>query len=69
MNNAINEIKNTLKGTNSRIMEAEDRISGVEDRIVDINESERKQEKLIQRNEDNLRDTSRTILNAAAFES
>ena len=25
MNNAINEIKNTLKGTNSRIMEAEDR--------------------------------------------
>ena len=28
MNNAINEIKNTLKGANSRIMEAEDRISG-----------------------------------------
>ena len=27
-NNAINEIKNTLEGTNSRIMEAEDRISG-----------------------------------------
>ena len=26
-NNAINEIKNTLEGTNSRIMEAEDRIS------------------------------------------
>ena len=25
MNNAINEIKNTLEGTNSRIMEAEDR--------------------------------------------
>ena len=30
MNNAINEIKNTLEGTNSRIMEAEDRISEVE---------------------------------------
>ena len=29
MNNAINEIKNTLQGTNSRIMEAEDRISEV----------------------------------------
>ena len=29
MNNAINEIKNTLEGTNSRIMEAEDRISEV----------------------------------------
>ena len=32
--NAINEIKNTLEGTNSRIMEAEDRISEVEDRVV-----------------------------------
>ena len=29
MNNAINEIRNTLEGTNSRIMEAEDRISEV----------------------------------------
>ena len=56
MNNAINEIKNTLEGTNSRIMEAEDRISKVEDRIVEINESERKKEKWIKRNEDNLRD-------------
>ena len=35
-------------------MEAEDRISEVEDRIVEINESERK--KRIKRNEDNLRD-------------
>ena len=33
MNNAINEIKNTLEGTNSRT-EAEDRISEVEDRMV-----------------------------------
>ena len=55
MNNAINEIKNTLEGTN-RIMEAEDRISEVEDRMVEINESERKKEKQIKRNEDNLRD-------------
>ena len=31
MNNVINEIKNTLEGTNSRITEAEDRISEVED--------------------------------------
>ena len=29
MNNAINEIKNILKGQNSRITEAEDRISEV----------------------------------------
>ena len=56
MNNAINKIKNTLEATNSRIMEAEDRISEVEDRMVQINEAERKKEKRIKRNEDNLRD-------------
>ena len=32
MNNAINEIKNTLEGTNSRITEAEDRISEIKGR-------------------------------------
>ena len=31
MNNAVNEIRNTLEATNSRIMEAEDRIGEVED--------------------------------------
>ena len=56
MNNAINEIKNTLEGTNNRIMEAEDRISEAEDKLVEINERERKKEKRIKRNEDNLRD-------------
>ena len=38
MNNAINEIENTLERTNSRITEAEDM-------IVEINEEERKKEK------------------------
>ena len=42
MNNAINEIRNTLEATNSRIMKAEDRISEIEDGMVEINESERK---------------------------
>ena len=56
MNNTINEIKNTLEGTKSRIREAEDRISEVKDRMVEINESERKKEKRIKRNEKNLRD-------------
>ena len=56
MNNAINEIKNTLEGTSSRIMEAEDRINEVEDKMVEINEAERKKEKRIKRNEDNLID-------------
>ena len=32
MNNAMNEIRNTLEATNSRIMEAEDRISEIEDK-------------------------------------
>ena len=40
----------------SRIMETEDRISEVEDKIVEINEAESKKEKIIKRNEDNLRD-------------
>ena len=35
MNNAINEIKSPLEGTNSGITEAEDRISEVEDRMVE----------------------------------
>ena len=56
MNNEINEIKNTLEATNSRIMEAENRNSEIEDRIVEINESEKKKGKLIKINEDNLRD-------------
>ena len=55
MNNAINDIKNTLDATNSRT-EAEDRISETEGRMVEINESERKKEKRIKRNEDNLTD-------------
>ena len=56
MNNAITEIKGTLEGTNSRITEAEDRLSDVEDRMVEIHEAEKKKEKRIEGNEDNLRD-------------
>ena len=47
MNNAINEIKNTLEGTNSRITEVEDRISEVEDRMVEMTELEQNKEKRI----------------------
>ena len=56
MNNAITEINSTLERTNSRINEAEHRISEVEDRMVEINEAQRKKEKRMKRNEDNLRD-------------
>ena len=48
MNNAINEIKNSQEATNSRLTEAEDRISELEDRMVEINESERKKEKILE---------------------
>ena len=41
-NNAITEIKNILQGNNSRITEAEDRISEVEDIMVEIDEAEKK---------------------------
>ena len=61
MNNAINEIRNTLEATISRITEAEDRISEIEDRMIEISESERKKEKWIKRNEDNLRDLQDNI--------
>ena len=44
MNNAISEIKCTLEGTKSRITEAEDGINEVEDRMVEMNEAERKKE-------------------------
>ena len=56
MNNAINEIKNTLEGTMNRITKKEYRISDVENKMVEINEAERKKEKRIKRKEDNLRD-------------
>ena len=60
MNNAINEIRNTLEATNSRIMEAEDRSSEIADRMVEINESERKKENEFKEMR-TISETSRTI--------
>ena len=56
MNNTINEIKNTLEGINTRITEAEDWISELEDRMVAITAAEQNKEKSMERNEDSLRD-------------
>ena len=36
MNNTITEMKNTLEGINSRTTEAEEQVSELEDRIVEI---------------------------------
>ena len=56
MSNAIAEMKRTLEGTNSRITEAGERIIEVEDRMVEVDETEKKKEKKIKWNEENLRD-------------
>ena len=55
MNNTITEMKNTL-GVNSRISEAEEQISELEGRMVEITATEQNKEKRMKRNEDSLRD-------------
>ena len=49
-------MKNTLEGINSRINEAEERISELEDRLVEITAAKQNKEKRLKRNEDSLRD-------------
>ena len=56
MNNTINEIKNSLEGINSRITEAGEQISDLEDKIVEITTAEKNEEKRMKRIEDSLRD-------------
>ena len=56
MNNTINEIKNSLEGINSRITEAEERISDLEDKIVEITTAEQNKENRMKRMGDSIRD-------------
>ena len=56
MNNTITEMKNTLEGINSRTTEAEERISDLEDRMVEFTTMEQNKDKRMKRNEDSLRD-------------
>ena len=56
MNNTITEMKTTLEGINSRITEAEEWISDLEDRMVEVTAAEQNKEKRMKRNEDSLRD-------------
>ena len=69
MNNAINEVKNTLEGTNSQITEAEDRISEVEVRMVEINEAERTKKKKELKEMRTTSETSGIMFNTPTFES
>ena len=56
MNSTINAIKCSLEGINSRITEAEERVSDLEDKIVEITTAEQNKEKRMKRIEDSLRD-------------
>ena len=56
MKNTITEIRNTLEGTNSRITEAEEWISELEDTIVEITAEEQNKGKGMKRIEESLRD-------------
>ena len=56
MNNTIHETKNSLEGINSRITEAEERISDLEDKRVEITTAEQNKEKRWKRIEESLRD-------------
>ena len=50
MNDTITEIKNTLEGINSRINEAEKRISDLEDKLVEITAAEQNKQKKNEKN-------------------
>ena len=54
MNNTIIEMKNTLEGIHSRMTEAEEWISDLEDRMVEFTAAEQNKEKRMKRNEDSL---------------
>ena len=56
MNNTITEMKNTLEGINSRINEAVERISELENKLVEITAEEQNKERRMKRNEASLRD-------------
>ena len=55
-NNTITEIKNTPEVINSQIPETEERISGLEDKLVEITSEEQNKVKRMKRTEDSLRD-------------
>ena len=69
MNNAIAEIKSTLEGTNNRITEAEERISEVLDRMVEINEEREIRGKKELKEMRTISETSGTMLNTPTFKS
>ena len=55
INNTIKKTKNTLEGINNRKTEAEERISELEDKMVEITAREQNKEKGMKRIEDSFR--------------
>ena len=56
MQNTINEIKNSLDASNTIIQEVEEKISEVEDRLVEIMDAEQKREKRLKTIKESLRE-------------
>ena len=55
-NNTITKIKNALEGIDSRLFEAEEQISKLEDKMVEITSEEQNKVKRMKRTKDSLRD-------------
>ena len=56
MQNTVTEIKNSLEAANIRIQEAEERVSEVEEGLVEITDVEKKREKRLKTNEESFRE-------------
>ena len=56
MNNTITEMKNIPEEINSRIAEAKEQITELEDRMLEITTEEQDTQKRMKRNEDSLKD-------------
>ena len=61
MQNTVTEIKNSLEAANSRIQEAEERISEEEDGLVEITLAEQKREKRLKTNEESIREIWKNV--------
>ena len=60
-NKTITEVKNTLEGINSRIFEAEELISELDDKMVGITLEKQNEVKRMKRTEDSLRDLQENV--------
>ena len=66
MNKTNNEMKNSLEGIKSRRTEAEERISDLEDKIVEVTTAEQNKEKRMKRLRP-VSESSGTTLNVPTF--